>query len=105
MKVLLVTQAHSDLAKISRVITRLGGTVSPARLGYEGLERFESEHPDIILIDSQLPDIDGCVVAQKIRAKETANHWTPIIHRSRKCRKRVLKKPFFPAQAISLQAG
>ena len=79
MKVLLVTQAHSDLAKISRVITRLGGTVSPARLGYEGLERFESEHPDIILIDSQLPDIDGCVVAQKIRAKETASNWTPIV--------------------------
>lgn len=79
MKILLVNHAHSELAKIARVIDRLGGQVIPVRLGYEALEKFESEHPDLILLDTALPDLSGCDVARKIRAAEAVNNWTPII--------------------------
>lgn len=79
MKILLATPAHGDRAKISRVITRLGGTIMSAQLGYEALDQFVSGHPDIVLIDAQLPDLDGCAVAQKIRASENASQWTPIL--------------------------
>lgn len=79
MKILLVNQTHSESAKITRVVENLGGSAIPCRLGYEALEKFKSEHPDLVLLDTDMPDISACEIAQKIRATEAANNWTPII--------------------------
>lgn len=47
--------------------------------GSQALEIFERERPDIVLLDAQLPDIDGFEVCRKIRAMERAGEWTAVI--------------------------
>ncbi|MBQ5538234.1 MAG: response regulator transcription factor [Treponema sp.] len=46
-----------------------------ARTGREGIELFEKESPDMILLDVMLPEINGLEVLRKIRAKSSV----PII--------------------------
>lgn len=39
--------------------------------GEEAMEMFQSEHPDIILMDIQMPKVNGYVAAERIRQMET----------------------------------
>jgi len=49
--------------------------------GREALEAWEREEWDIILMDVQMPEMDGPAAARAIRAREgeTGRRWTPII--------------------------
>jgi len=40
-----------------------------AKTGREGIEKFESENPDMILLDVMLPEINGLEVLRRIRSK------------------------------------
>ena len=42
-----------------------------ARSGSEALEKFNTEHPDLILMDIQLPDMEGTEVTRKIRQSDS----------------------------------
>lgn len=44
--------------------------------GLDGFEKFETEKPDIVILDLGLPDIDGLDVLRKIRE---INKETPVI--------------------------
>ncbi len=50
-----------------------------AENGADAISLYSKEHPDIILLDIQLPDIDGYEIAKQIRALERINDWTAII--------------------------
>lgn len=50
-----------------------------AETGSDALEICRNEHPDLILLDAHLPDIDGFDIARKIRALEGSADWTAII--------------------------
>jgi PleD family two-component response regulator len=50
-----------------------------AETGRDALDLYRSEHPDIILLDGRLPDIDSFEVAREIRAMEKKKDWTAII--------------------------
>ena len=50
-----------------------------AETGSDAIELYRKERPDIILLDAQLPDIDGFEIAKKIRATEKNDDWTAII--------------------------
>jgi len=50
-----------------------------AETGTQALRTFRREHPDIVLLDARLPDIDGFEVASKIRKAEQGEEWTAII--------------------------
>ncbi|MEX2600065.1 MAG: histidine kinase N-terminal 7TM domain-containing protein [Balneolaceae bacterium] len=47
--------------------------------GKQAVELFESEHPDLIFMDVQMPVMNGYEATVEIRKKETGNQRTPVI--------------------------
>ena len=79
MKILVVEDSRANLLVLTAYAERFGATVVAAENGATAIERFSSTRPDLVLLDVVLPDIDGFVVAQRIRALEKPGDWTPII--------------------------
>ncbi len=78
-KRILVIEDQEDNRKIVRdLVTASGYELVEATTGEEGLERAESERPDLILMDIQLPGIDGYEVTRRIKANPGLRH-IPII--------------------------
>jgi len=79
MKILIVEDSRASLLIITEYIQRLGATAVQAASGNQAIEVFQAERPDIVLLDIILPDMDGFIVAQRLRALEENGGWTPII--------------------------
>jgi CheY-like chemotaxis protein len=60
-------------------LNRLGYDADIARNGIETLNALEHRRYDIILMDCQLPDLDGYEVTKEIRRRERGGHRTWII--------------------------
>ena len=46
-----------------------GYSVTPAETGKDALAAFDAERPDLVVLDLGLPDMDGTVVVERIRAR------------------------------------
>jgi DNA-binding response OmpR family regulator len=60
---------------LARYLTREGFAVATASNGLQALERWQNEHPDLVLLDLMLPEVNGLEVFR--RARETDD--TPVI--------------------------
>ena len=78
MKVLLVDDSLTLRMITSDFIIHEGHEVITANDGEEGIRQFLSSAPDLILLDVQLPKMDGYEVARRIRGLDE-EHWIPII--------------------------
>ena len=58
-----------------RQLTRLGHDVSLADNGWNGLELYRREHPDVILLDVNMPGMNGIEVLKQIR---TVDNQQPV---------------------------
>ncbi len=79
MKILVVEDSRANRLLLTQHVERFGAIALPAETGEAALAVFAHQRPDMILLDVVLPDIDGFVVAQRIRAMEKQGDWTPII--------------------------
>lgn len=79
LKVLVVEDSKVTLKAICGYLQNMEITALTAETGNEALAQYRAEHPDIILLDGRLPDIDGFEVARQIRAMEKKKDWTAII--------------------------
>ncbi len=79
LKVLVVEDSKVTLKVLCNYLERVGIKPLTAELGKTALEIYRNEHPDIILLDAQLPDIDGFDIAKEIRSMEKTKDWTAII--------------------------
>jgi len=74
---------EDDAAMRDIVIHKLqtsGFEVLEAEDGQEGLNKAQSEKPDLILLDLMLPELDGFAVLEKIRSDGDKNFSkTPVI--------------------------
>lgn len=67
-KILIVEDNEMNLKLIRTVLKARGFLLAEARDGEEALKIAVSERPDIILIDIQIPKVDGLEVTRRIRA-------------------------------------
>jgi DNA-binding response OmpR family regulator len=75
MKILVVDDEQVIRDALSRKLRREGFNVFVAGNGIEGLRVFHAEHPDLVVLDIVMPEMDGLTVCQRIR--EVAE--TPIM--------------------------
>ncbi len=68
MKILLVEDHEEIWEFLSRRLKRRGFDVAVATDGQEGVDKSRSESPDIILLDMNLPVLDGWTAARLIRS-------------------------------------
>jgi CheY-like chemotaxis protein len=94
MKAVLVIEDNRDnLRLITYVLKKAGYEVIPAETGESGVELALRQSPSFIIIDINLPDIDGFTVTDRIRSSESGRQ-VPIIaitsHAMRGDRERIL---------------
>ena len=79
MKTALVIEDNEDNMKlITFILEKNGYSTIKAENGKMGIELALKEKPDFILLDIQLPDIDGLEVLKELRSSEI-NGEIPII--------------------------
>lgn len=77
-KVLVVEDNDNNLYLIRFILEKNGLTVIAARDGAAGVEMATKEKPDLILMDIQLPVLDGYEATKRIKASEETKD-IPII--------------------------
>ncbi len=78
--ILYVEDNPDNMRLVQRALGAKGYTVHEALTGLDGLSKAEELTPDVILLDINLPDIDGYEVARRLRqSKNTSLHYVPII--------------------------
>jgi DNA-binding response OmpR family regulator len=76
--ILIVDDEHDFRAIVSHVLERGGYSVVTAADGMSGLREFAEREPDLVILDGQLPDIDGFEVCRRLRATPRGKH-VPIL--------------------------
>ncbi len=77
MKILLVDDSRTIRNIQKNVLKQLGYTdVDEAEDGVKALERFKEQVPDLMLVDWNMPNMDGITLVKKIRE---INKTVPII--------------------------
>ena len=76
-RILCVEDNPQNMRLVRKLLKRMY-TVLEAEDGLTGLKIAEDEKPDLILMDINLPDIDGTEVTRRIKAQDHLNH-IPII--------------------------
>ena len=76
-RVLIADDDASTRVIMREVLEQAGFNVVEAADGKEALELFETAAPDVVLLDVEMPHVDGFGVCEAIRSQET-NRNTPI---------------------------
>ncbi len=78
-KRILVIEDHEENRRLLRdLLTSFGYELIEAVTGEEGLTAAEMQRPDLILMDIQLPGIDGYETTRRIKANPALYH-IPVI--------------------------
>ena len=72
-----------DDNEVNRIVAQIllkkcGLDVIMASGGHEALERIQYQRPDVVLMDCQMPELDGYEVTQRIREDEGERHHPPL---------------------------
>jgi len=78
VKILAVEDEEDYRALLEHILKEAGFEVITATNGETGLEMYSAESPDLVLLDVNLPDMDGMEVCRKIR-QEGPRSDTPIL--------------------------
>ncbi len=67
--ILIIEDNEQNLYLATFLLEKSGFTVVPARSGPEGIVLAGRSRPDLIVLDIQLPGMDGYTVARELRQK------------------------------------
>jgi two-component system, cell cycle response regulator DivK len=78
--VLYIEDNQDNMTLVKRALESHGYRLIPAMKGEDGVTTAENEEVDLILLDINLPDIDGYEVARRLRSSEKHElKYVPII--------------------------
>ena len=67
-KILIIDDQPNVRALLDVLLRQQGYEVVLAENGWKGLELYSREHPDVILLDLNMPELDGVTVLKQIRS-------------------------------------
>jgi two-component system, cell cycle response regulator DivK len=77
-RILVVEDYPDNLALMTYLLTAAGHDVRGAGTGRQTLEAAHDDPPDIVVLDIQLPDMDGYQVLTELRADPRTAH-VPVV--------------------------
>lgn len=75
-KILIVEDSKSYVLIISQKLEEAGFSVATAEDGEQGLQAVKKEKPDLILLDIEMPKMDGIAMSKKLKEEKIS---VPII--------------------------
>jgi PAS domain S-box-containing protein len=78
LRVLVADDIVGSRETLMQGVTALGHEALAAGSGAETLAMVERLHPDLVLLDLLMPDIDGFEVTRRLR-EQVADRWLPVI--------------------------
>ena len=98
LRVLLAEDQLTNRKFAIRVLEKAGHTVIVAEDGAKAVAAWESESPDLILMDVQMPEMDGLDATGEIRRKESGSgKHIPIIAMTANAMKVIARPAWKPA--------
>ncbi len=77
-RVLIVDDAQVDRSNLERIVTDAGHMTLLAESGAQALERAKRDKPDLILMDVNMPDMDGFAATRALKA-DAATKDIPVV--------------------------
>jgi CheY-like chemotaxis protein len=66
-KILVVDDDNLVCQSLAQALTQVGYSVEVASNGKQGLEKALASHPDLVLADVRMPEMDGLTMIEKMR--------------------------------------
>jgi len=79
IKILLADDEKDIRDIMAKKIAQEGYTVITAKDGQDAWEKIQSEDPDVVLLDLNMPKMDGFEVLQKLRQTPPSKKWQPVV--------------------------
>ena len=77
--ILIVDDERNNLLIVGKLLDTLGLEYNKARNGKEAIDLFIDNHYDLVLLDIQMPIMDGLTCAKTIRNLKGAKSETPLV--------------------------
>lgn len=79
-KILAIDDDQGNLSILSRILRRLSPSFSvmTVKSGLEGIEKANTELPDVILLDIMMPKMDGYEVCERLKSDNKTRH-IPVV--------------------------
>lgn len=78
LKVLCVDDSSADLINLEKIVTSAGLVALTASSGKSALAKAKEEKPDLILMDVNMPDMDGYAVMRELK-KDSDIKGIPVV--------------------------
>jgi len=79
VKILIADDEDAILEIMARKVASQGYEVTTAKDGMEAWDKIVSEVPDVVVLDLNMPKMDGWGVLTQLRRNPPGNRWIPVI--------------------------